>query len=67
MSDEAIAEAVLDTREALFNLRFQKSSGQLEDVNAIRYAKRDLSRLLTVQRERELAAQLAEEESSNGE
>lgn len=66
MTDEEILDAVEDQREALFNLRFQKASGQMEDTNALRYAKRDLARLLTIQRERLLAAQLAEEENENG-
>lgn len=66
MSDEDILDAIEDQREALFNLRFQKASGQLEDTNAIRYAKRDLARLLTVQSERRLAVEIVEE-GNNGE
>jgi len=64
MSDDDLFDMIIDQREALFNLRFQTEAGQLEDTNMIRYAKRDLARLLTVQRERELAAQLAEEEEN---
>lgn len=64
MSDDDLIDAIEDQREALFNLRFQKESGQMEDTNSLRYGKRNLARLLTVQRERELAAQLAEEEES---
>lgn len=65
-SEEELFDAIEDKREELLNLRFQKASGQLEDTNSLRYAKRDLARLLTVQRERELAAQIAEEEQQNG-
>ena len=65
MTDEEILNAIEDQREALFNLRFQKASGQMEDTNTLRYTKRDLARLLTIQRERALAAQLAEEENEN--
>ncbi|MFW5692476.1 MAG: 50S ribosomal protein L29 [Chloroflexota bacterium] len=65
MTDDQLLDAVEDKREELFNLRFQQASGQLEDVNLLRYAKRDMARLLTVQRERELAAELAEEEQRN--
>jgi large subunit ribosomal protein L29 len=64
MNDDALLDAIEDQRAALFNLRFQRAAGQLEDTNLIRYAKRDLARLLTVQHERELAAQVAEEESN---
>jgi large subunit ribosomal protein L29 len=67
MSDEEILDAIEDKRVELFNLRFQKEAGQLEDTNLLRYAKRDLARLLTVQRERALAAQLIEEGDDNGE
>ena len=67
MSDEQLFDAIEDKREELFNLRFQMASGKLEDPNLLRFAKRDMARLLTVQRERELAAQLAGEESNDAE
>jgi large subunit ribosomal protein L29 len=67
LSDEQLLDAIEDKRIDLFNLRFQQASGQLEDLNAIRYAKRDLARLLTVQRERELAAQILAEDTNDGE
>ena len=67
LADAQLVDAIEDKREELFNLRFQMASGQLEDTNLLRFAKRDLARLLTVQRERELAAQLAEKDSTNGE
>jgi len=67
LADAQLVDAIEDKREELFNLRFQMASGQLEDTNLLRYAKHDLARLLTVQRERELAAQLAEKDSTNGE
>ena len=61
MSDEALEDSILDKREEIFNLRFQQEAGQMEDTNLLRYAKRDLAQLLTVQHERGLAAQLVEE------
>jgi large subunit ribosomal protein L29 len=67
LADAQLTDAIEDKREELFNLRFQMASGQLEDTNLLRYAKRDMARLLTVQRERELAAELAEKDSTNGE
>lgn len=63
MTDEELVDAIEDKREELFNLRFQQTVGQMEDTNALRYAKRDLARLMTIQHERNLAAQIAEEES----
>lgn len=65
MNDEELNDAIEDKREELFNLRFQKASGQMEDTNVLRYAKRDMARLMTIKRERVLAAQLAGEESAN--
>lgn len=62
MDDDELLDSLEDTRIEIFNLRFQKESGQLEDMNVLRYAKRGLARLLTVMRERELAAELAEED-----
>ena len=62
MDDEELLDTIEDQREAMFNLRFQKESGQMEDTNALRFGKRILARLLTVQRERELAVLVAEEE-----
>jgi large subunit ribosomal protein L29 len=62
MSDDALLDAIEDKKEEMFNLRFQKASGQLENTNAVRYAKRDMSRLCTVLNERKLAALVAGEE-----
>ena len=50
-------------KEELFNLRFQRATGQLENTARITRTKRDIARLRTVLREREIAAAeaLAEE------
>ncbi len=42
--------------QELFNLRFQWASGQLEDHNRLTVLRRDIARMKTVLRERELAA-----------
>ncbi len=44
-----------DAREALFKLRFQTAFGQATDTSQFRKTRRDLARMLTVQRERVLA------------
>lgn len=64
MSDEELLDALEDQRATLFNMRFQKEAGQLENTVLLRTAKRDMARLLTVKRERELAALVTEEESN---
>jgi large subunit ribosomal protein L29 len=51
-ADPQVVELVGDKRQELFNLRFQHATGQLEDTAAMRRAKRDLARALTVARER---------------
>lgn len=56
LPDEKLLDDLEDQREALFNLRFQKGFGQLEDPNALRRTKRDIARILTVIRERQIAA-----------
>jgi large subunit ribosomal protein L29 len=55
LADDRLFNELEDLKESLFNLRFQKSYGQLEDPNALRRAKRDVARILTVLRERQLA------------
>jgi large subunit ribosomal protein L29 len=65
LNDDEILNALEDQKEAMFNLRFQSASGQLEDTNAPRRAKRTIARLKTVMRERQLAAELAAKEGSN--
>ena len=66
LTDEEILNSLEDQKEALFNLRFQKASGQLEDTNSPRRTQRDIARLKTVLRERELAAQMTAKEDDNG-
>ena len=52
MADDLLVEFVGNTREEIFNLRFQHATGQLENTTRMGQAKRDLARGLTVARER---------------
>jgi large subunit ribosomal protein L29 len=52
MADDLLVEFVANTREEVFNLRFQHATGQLENTARMGQAKRDLARGLTVARER---------------
>jgi large subunit ribosomal protein L29 len=65
LSDEKLLDSLEDQKEALFNLRFQEASGQLEDANALRRTRRDIARIKTVMRERQLALE-AQKEGKNG-
>ena len=55
MSDEELARESRELRRALFNLRLQQAIGQLEKPHKLRETRRDLARVLTVTRQRELA------------
>ena len=44
-----------DAKKSLFSLKFQKSRGQLENVKALRNVKKDIAKLETLMREKELA------------
>jgi large subunit ribosomal protein L29 len=56
LPDDKLLDELEDQRESLFNLRFQKGFGQLEDPNALRRTKRDIARILMVIRERQIAS-----------
>jgi large subunit ribosomal protein L29 len=58
LSTEEIQGKVEDAREELFKLRFQYATGQLGDTTRLSAARRSLARMLTVLRERELAAEI---------
>jgi large subunit ribosomal protein L29 len=57
MSDDQVELTVKDTVKHLFQLRFQSATERLETPSEIKKAKRDIARLRTIQRERQLAAQ----------
>jgi large subunit ribosomal protein L29 len=48
-----------EAKEELFNLRFQSATGQLESHGRLRLVKRDIARIYTVVRERELGIRVA--------
>ena len=54
MEDERLVEELKKAKEELFNLRFQSATGQLESHGRLRAVKRDIARIYTVIREREL-------------
>ena len=52
--DEELLTALRAAKEELFNLRFQSATGQLENNGRLKAVKRDIARIYTVLREREL-------------
>jgi len=55
MSVEEITQRVAELREELFNLRFRNTMRQLDNPLKIRESRREMARLLTVMREKQLA------------
>ncbi|WP_300343359.1 50S ribosomal protein L29 [Nesterenkonia sp.] len=54
MDDAQLGEKLRGAKEELFNLRFQSATGQLENSARLKAVKRDIARIYTVLREREL-------------
>ena len=68
MSDEHLELTLKETIKNLFHLRVQSATERLETPSEIRKAKRDVARIKTIQRQRELEAQrkAAEGAKTNG-
>ena len=59
MNDVDIETRLREAKEELFNLRFQAATGQLESHGRLRTVKREIARIYTVVRERELGIRTA--------
>jgi len=55
MTTEDLKNNLKDSYEALENYRFQHASGQLENYKSLTNTKRDIAKILTVLKQRELA------------
>lgn len=56
MGDDELSRKLGEAKEELFNLRFQLVTGQLDNPMRLGAVKKDIARILTVMREREIAA-----------
>ncbi|HEX2788683.1 MAG TPA: 50S ribosomal protein L29 [Ignavibacteria bacterium] len=54
LSTEDLRNAIQDNYDALENFRFQKATSQLENYKSLMNTKRDIARMLTILKEREL-------------
>lgn len=63
LSDEELTEEILTVKRELFQLRLEQATRRLEKPHLFKHSKHRLAQLLTVERERELAAARAESES----
>jgi large subunit ribosomal protein L29 len=56
LPDDGLVERLAETKEELFNLRFQHVTGQLDNYSRLRDLKREVARINTELRAREIAA-----------
>jgi large subunit ribosomal protein L29 len=54
LTDEELVLRLRESKEELFNLRFQMATGQMDNNRRLRTVRRDIGRIYTVMREREL-------------
>lgn len=52
LADHELEQRLKQSREELFNLRFQHATGQLENTSRLQQVRRDIARILTVQSSR---------------
>ena len=65
LDDAELVTRLAESKEELFNLRFQHATGQLDNMSRLGEVRRDIARLATVIREREIeAAEAAAEEEA---
>lgn len=68
LDEEELVSKLKEAKEELFNLRFQAATGQLESHGRLRAVRRDIARVYTVLRERELGiVEIVEEPDSESE
>ena len=65
LEEDDLTGRLREAKEELFNLRFQAATGQLESHGRLRIVKRDIARIYTVLRERELGIIEAPERSAD--
>lgn len=54
LNDTDLVDRLKESKEELFNLRFQMATGQLDNNRRLRTVRREIARIYTVMREREL-------------
>ena len=60
LTDEELAKKLEEGRAELFNLRFQMATSQLDNTARVKLVKRDIARVQTEMRARQIAAEKAE-------
>ena len=67
LSTDEILDKIEDLKVEMYTFRIQKESGELKDTTLFRKTRRDIARLKTALRERELAADLVAQGGENAE
>ena len=67
MTTDEILDKIEDLKVEMYTFRIQKESGELKDTTLFRKTRRDIARLKTALRERELAAELVAQGGENAE
>ena len=62
--DDELLTRLTEAKQELFNLRFQNVTGQLDNSSRIGHVRKDVARIETILREREIAAAEAQETQS---
>jgi large subunit ribosomal protein L29 len=57
LKDHELVAKLREAKEEVFSLRFRNATGELEDTARLKATKRDVARLYTVAREREIDAE----------
>jgi large subunit ribosomal protein L29 len=67
LTDDELEARLVETKTELFNLRFKHVTGELPNIARLPELRRDIARIHTLLREREIAAYEAQQqEASNG-
>ena len=64
LGQDELVSRLHEHKEELFNLRFQSATGQLESHGRLKAVRRDIARIYTIMRERELGIRTAPSESA---
>ena len=59
LTDDELKDKLRESKEELFNLRFQMATGQLDNNRRLREVRSDIARIYTILRERELGLSVA--------
>ena len=57
MTSDELLESLKESKEEKFNLRFQVATNQLDNTARIKAVKREIARILTILREREMSGE----------